>query len=104
MKIVKKIMKRKKDDGTQQRREKGDGSIILVVDEDTHERMLKAEKINIGWRSFVVNYINVKRCFNCCFNCSQYYHIAKNCSRPVVCHKCAGNHKEDECKATKKSV
>lgn len=99
MKIVKKIMKGKKDDGIQQRREKGDGSIILVVDEDTHERMLKEEKVNIGWRRcFVVNYINVKRCFNCW----GYYHIAKNCTRSVTCHKCAGNHKEDECKATKK--
>lgn len=36
-----------------------------------------------------------------CFKCWGYYHIAKNCKRQETCHKCAGEHKASECKATK---
>lgn len=81
------------------RRGKEEGSLILEVDELTHETMLQREKLNIGWRKCVaLNYISVKRCYKCW----GYYHIAKNCTRQDTCHKCAGNHKESECTATEK--
>lgn len=61
--------------------------------------MLGREKINIGWRkSRVLRYYRIKRCFKCW----GYYHLAKNCTRQVICHICAGNHNANECKETKK--
>lgn len=87
IKIVKRIVK----DGS-------GGSLILEVDEMTHELMLRREKINIGWRKCLVfNHYSVKRCFKCW----GYYHIAKNCKRQETCHKCAGNHGAGDCKAKK---
>lgn len=81
------------------RRGKEEGSLILEVDEITHETVLKREKLNIGWRKCVaLSYFSVKRCYKCW----GYYHIAKNCTRQDTCHRCAGNHKESECTATKK--
>ncbi|XP_029670033.1 uncharacterized protein LOC115239577 [Formica exsecta] len=75
MRIVKKIVKEKRNDNNQlRRREKEEGSIIIEVDEETHELMLKKEKLNVGWRKCpIFNHINVKRCFKCW----GYYHIAK---------------------------
>lgn len=100
MKIVKKIIKDKENGNRNTtRKQTSEGTLILAVDEITHNWMLKNKKVNIGWRKcYVTNYINVKRCFNCW----GFYHIAKNCTRPVTCHSCAGDHKESECKAGKK--
>lgn len=42
------------------------------------------------------DHYSVKRCFKCW----GYYHIAKNCKREETCHKCAGNHKVSDCKAS----
>jgi len=76
-----------------------EGSIILKVDEKTHELMLRREKLNIGWKKCMVfNYYSVKRCFKCW----GYYHLAKNCTWQETCHKCAGSHISKECKATEK--
>lgn len=91
--IVKKISKRKNMDDSQSR-SKG-GSIIVEVDEVTHDLMLKKEKLNIGWRKCsVFNHFSIKRCFKCW----GFYHIAKNCTRDETCHKCAGKHKASECR------
>ena len=100
MEIIKKIMKDKKNDNKNvSRGRRSEGALILAADEITHNWILKNGKVNIGWKKcYVTNYINVKRCFNCW----GFYHIAKNCTRPVTCHGCAGDHKENECKAGKK--
>ena len=100
MRIVKKIIKEKKNDKNQsERRGKEKGSVIIEADEKTHEVLLNKEKLNVGWKKCpVFNHISVKRCFKCW----GYYHIAKNCTRDETCYKCAGNHKATECKATKK--
>lgn len=100
MKIVKKIIKGEENENRNlTRRRRNEGALILAVDETTHSWMLENKKVNIGWRKcYVTNYINVKRCFNYW----GFYHIAKNCKRPVTCHGCAGDHKESECKAEKK--
>lgn len=98
MRIIKKIVKEGRIRNTQSRRGSEDGSLILEMDETTHDSMLKKEKINIGWRKCVIfNYISVKRCFKCW----GYHHIAKNCTRKETCHKCAGEHKANECTAKK---
>ncbi|XP_011694553.1 PREDICTED: uncharacterized protein LOC105453951 [Wasmannia auropunctata] len=86
IKIVKRMIK-----------DKG-GSLILDVDEMTHELILRKDKINIGWRKCLVfDHYSVKRCFKCW----GYYHIAKDCKRQETCNKCAGNHKASECRAKK---
>lgn len=94
MRIVKRIIK----NNNKSQRGKEEGSVIIEVDEEMHELLLKKEKLNVGWkRCPVFNHIGVKRCFKCW----GYYHIAKNCTRNETCHKCAGNHKADVCMATK---
>lgn len=81
------------------RRNKEEDSLILEVDEETHELILKRGKINIGWKKCMVfNHYSVRRCSNCW----GYYHIAKNCTRQETCHKCAGDHKTSECTTAKK--
>jgi len=99
IKIVKRIVKGRSDNNARDRGErKEDGSLILEVDEMTHELLLRREKINIGWRKCLVfDYYSIKRCFKCW----GYYHIAKNCKREETCQKCAGKHKISDCKATK---
>lgn len=97
MKIVKRIIKA----ANQEKRKRGteEGSIILEVDEETHKELLNKGKLSVGWKKCpVYNHVNVKRCFKCW----GYYHIAKNCTRKETCHKCAGNHKENECTVEKK--
>jgi len=100
IKIVKRMAKGRSDDNARNagNGRKEDGSLILEVDEMTHELLLRNEKINIGWRKCLVfDHYSVKRCFKCW----GYYHIAKNCKREETCQKCAGKHKVSDCKATK---
>jgi hypothetical protein len=99
MRIVKKIVKEKRNDKGQSGRREKEGIVIIEADEETHEVMLSKGKLNVGWRKCpAFNHINIKRCFKCW----GYYHIAKNCTRNETCHKCAGNHNVNECTATKK--
>lgn len=95
--VVKKLSKRKNIELSQPRNK--DGSLIIEVDEVTHDLMLKKEKLNIGWRKCpVFNHVSIKRCFKCW----GFYHIAKNCTRDETCHKCAGKHKASECREKEK--
>jgi len=77
IKIVKRVIKGRSNNDTRAGGgRKEDGSLILEVDEMTHELLLSREKINIGWRKCLVfDHYSVKRCFKCW----GYYHIAKNC-------------------------
>jgi len=78
---------------------KQDNSIIMELDEVTHDWMLKEKRLNVGWRKYpVFDFVNVKRCYKYW----GFYHIAKNCPRDVTCHKCAGNHPTEECIESKK--
>lgn len=99
MRLVKRLLKKKNKDNSQSgSKGKEGGSVIIEVDEGTHNLMVKKEKLNIGWRKCpVFNYYSVKRCFKCW----GYYHIAKNCTRDETCHKCAGKYKATECTLTK---
>lgn len=93
MRIIKKISK----ENTRER--EVNGSIIVELDDITHDSIMNRGKISVGWRQCrVFDYFSVKRCFKCW----GYNHIAKNCMRQETCHKCAGEHKADECKAKKK--
>jgi len=92
--IVKRILKRNKDTSQPGNKRREDGSIIIEANEQTHDLLLKREKLNIGWRKCpVYNHISIKRCFKCW----GFYHIAKNCTREVTCHKCAGKHTASVC-------
>lgn len=48
--ILKKIIK---DNNQPNRRENGEGSLILEADEETHEIILKKGKLNIGWAKYL---------------------------------------------------
>lgn len=100
IRVVKRIDNKGRGGNTRSRRgSRKEGSVILEVDEETHELMLRREKINIEWRKCrVFSHYTVRRCFRCW----GYYHIAKNCTRQETCHKCARSHKINEYTATKK--
>lgn len=91
MRILKRIVK--------ENRGNKKGSLILETDEETHEMLIKNGRVSIGWRKYrVFEHINVRRCFKCW----GFYHIAMNCRRETICHSCASNHKENECKEKRK--
>ncbi|EFN77658.1 hypothetical protein EAI_05448, partial [Harpegnathos saltator] len=94
MQIIKKITKKYLSGG------EGNGSLLIEMDEVTHDLIIRREKINIGWRKCrKFHYYSVKRCFKCW----GYYHIVKNYTRQETCnHKCARQHKAGECKTKKK--
>lgn len=93
MRIIKKIIK-DKSNGREE-----NSSLLIEMDEETHDLFMRRGKINIGWRKCrVFHYHSVKRCFKCW----GYYHMAKNCMRQETCPKCAGQHKASECKTKKK--
>jgi len=62
---VKRIVKEKRKNQSERRRNKEE-SIIMEVDKETHELILKEAKLNVGWKKCpIFNHINVKRCFKC---------------------------------------
>lgn len=73
------------------------GSAILKLDLATFKRVMKQQRVMIGWnRCRIYEHINVLRCYKC----NEYGHVAKDCtSESVVCALCAGNHKIEECKS-----
>jgi len=99
MRIVKRIIKEKKnDDSKSRKRGKEEGSVIIKTDKKTYELILSKGRLSVGWNKWpVFNHINVISCFKCW----GYFHIAKNCTRDKTCHKCAGKHKALECSETK---
>lgn len=72
-------------------------NIVLALDAQSYQCLKKKGAIHIGWKSFYYrDYINVIQCFNCW----KYGHFAKNCKgEKPVCKKCAGDHKEKECRS-----
>ncbi|XP_020297978.1 uveal autoantigen with coiled-coil domains and ankyrin repeats protein-like [Pseudomyrmex gracilis] len=100
MRILKRIRKMSERGAT--RTPKDEGSIIVEVDINTQDAIMKEKRLNIGWRKCpVYEHFSVKRCFKCW----GFYHIAKNCTKTVTCHGCAGNHTSNECvERTKKCV
>jgi len=79
IRIVKRFSSARRGGNMKARRgNRKEGSIILEVDEKTHELMLRKKKLNIGWKKCMVfNHYSVKRYFKCW----GYYHLAKNCAR-----------------------
>lgn len=67
---------------------------IIESDETTHQNIIEKEKLAIGWRECrVFEYVQVARCFKC----QKYNHVAKYCTQPDKCGKCAGPHASNEC-------
>lgn len=54
IRVVKRISNERRGGTTRTRRESKESSLILEVDEVTHELILKRGKINIGWRKCMV--------------------------------------------------
>ncbi|XP_015595099.1 uncharacterized protein LOC107267645 [Cephus cinctus] len=98
MKIIKKIRKIVRV-GEQNDRRNTEGTVILEVDTETHNKIIEKRKLNLGWKKCPVqDFVSVKRCFKCW----GYNHIAKYCKREEACQHCAGKHKGSECKEAKK--
>lgn len=67
---------------------------IIESDEITHQNIIEKDKIAIGWRECrVFEYVPVARCFKC----QKYNHVAKYCTQPEKCGRCAGPHASNEC-------
>lgn len=69
-------------------------SYVLEVDSTSHEIMLEAERVNLGWeRCRVIECFGIIRCFKCC----NYGHKSTECKGNEVCAKCTGPHRTVEC-------
>lgn len=85
LRILKKIENKKFKNST----------VILETDPETHNDLLKKEKLTIGWsRGRLFNHLHVTQCFKCLgFN-----HVAKACTKTVTCSICsAENHSHKDC-------
>lgn len=68
----------------------------LEVDGISYSKLLREEKLNIGWdRCRVYDAVNITRCYKC----SGFNHRATECTAEKACPKCAGPHDLVECKA-----
>lgn len=67
---------------------------ILETDADSFPKILRAEKLNIGWeRCKVYDGIEVPHCYKC----KGFNHKAVDCKNDEVCMKCFEKHKTSEC-------
>lgn len=70
----------------------------MELDAATFLKVIKLEKLNVGWdRCRVFDGVDVLRCFKCCgFN-----HKGADCkAEREICPICSGEHPLKECKAT----
>lgn len=69
--------------------------VIFEVDADAYSKLLHIGTLNLPWRECrIYEHIHLKRCFKCC----GYSHISSQCNREQFCSKCAGKHKQAECR------
>lgn len=69
-------------------------SLIIEVDPETHENLLKKEKVYIGWQIVKVeDHLDIIRCFKCL----GYGHFARECKNKKSCFKCDGEHDGGGC-------
>jgi len=75
----------------------GGVTVIVEVNTDARNQLLKLERVKIGWKMCKVqDYIGILRCFKCC----GYFHFAKDCVKKETCGLCAGQHITKECEST----
>lgn len=68
---------------------------VLEMDSDSFNKIMKLEKIKVGWvKCFVREYFNLRRCFKC----QGFNHKASVCKNKVACSKCGGEHSIKDCK------
>lgn len=83
---------------TNPKRQYAQYSAIVELDAATFFKVIKLEKLNVGWdRCRVFDGVDVLRCFKCCgFN-----HKGADCkAEREICPICSGEHPLKECKAT----
>lgn len=69
-------------------------SLVLEMDDNTYEYIMKDKIINIGWDPCpVYDEFGIIRCYNCC----KYGHISKKCKKTKVCPKCGAGHDFQQC-------
>ncbi len=72
-------------------------NLIVEVNPKLYNNIMSCEepKVNFNWnRCKVFDALHVKRCLKCC---SLDGHTTKECKNNVVCHKCSGSHKSQDC-------
>lgn len=68
--------------------------VVIEVDSECFDLMMKRKKIIYGWKECdVVEHVYIKRCFKCC----GFGHESKECKNKQACPKCSGEHKRSEC-------
>ncbi|XP_031357806.1 uncharacterized protein LOC116181573 [Photinus pyralis] len=67
------------------------------VDGNSYQKILKEQKLNIGWdRCRIYDAVTTRRCYKC----NNFGHKAADCTKATTCPKCAGDHELTSCKAT----
>lgn len=72
-------------------------SAVVEVDEETHERMIRTERVYIDYDVCrVYEHTDIMRCLNC----QQFNHTKKYCKNNLKCGRCAEEHETSECNST----
>lgn len=71
--------------------------VVLELDPDIYSQIHKKQVIYIGWKTCkFVDHVNIIQCYKCW----KFGHIANECrSGKIVCPKCTGEHKSEECRS-----
>jgi hypothetical protein len=79
----------------------GDCNIIMEVDENSKNLLLKKERLRVGYKlCYVEEHVNITTCHKC----QKFGHVQKDCwSKNEVCSYCAGNHRYINCKSQRKN-
>lgn len=66
----------------------------MSVDDETYDKLIKEQRINIGWeRCRIFEGTEVIQCFKC----KGFNHKAADCKNEELCFKCHGPHRSKEC-------
>lgn len=78
-------------------KQKNGFSVILQVDGEIFQNLMKTQKIFVGWqRCSVYECIGILRCYNC----SGFHHKAGECKNNKSCPRCSQMHELKECDKT----
>jgi hypothetical protein len=72
-------------------------NLIIEVNPKIYRKIMAIEDVKINFDFFrckVFDALYVRRCLKCC---SLDGHTAKGCQKKMICFKCSGNHKSNEC-------
>jgi len=78
---------------------KNASTIYMECSPSLYHKIMKYGKLYVEWERYpAYEVIDVTRCYNC----QEYYHKSKNCTKAKACEYCAEEHSEENCEKRQK--